>query len=226
MGTTLLVATFLALTESSNCDLPSKSPQNHEDVGTKHDDLAESADQPALGLDGQLLDALKITWHYDPNDPHLIQPSDPMSGIQAIAAKKLNKYGSSCHCFIKPCNAKASAKCKQPTINESHGDAIDSDTEDKTFVITVSSNNNCNNNLSDLASDDIEIGNNKNQKCCALKPKVMKMTATSTTHLKKKARKTSGTKIKVIDGEDSPYIRHSTGNAAGRSVMISPSSSF
>jgi hypothetical protein len=41
----------------------------------------ESADQPALGPDGQLLDASKITWHHDPDDPHPIQPT---SGVQGV----------------------------------------------------------------------------------------------------------------------------------------------
>jgi hypothetical protein len=34
---------------------------------------AESADQPAVGPDGQLLDASKIAWYNDPDDPHPIQ---------------------------------------------------------------------------------------------------------------------------------------------------------
>ena len=34
---------------------------------------ADSADQPALGPDGQLLDASKITWYNDPDDSHPIQ---------------------------------------------------------------------------------------------------------------------------------------------------------
>ena len=33
------------------------------------------ADQPALGLDSQLLDALKIIWYNDPDDDHPIQPA-------------------------------------------------------------------------------------------------------------------------------------------------------
>jgi hypothetical protein len=33
------------------------------------------ADQPALGLDGQLLDASKIIWYNDPDDDHPIQPA-------------------------------------------------------------------------------------------------------------------------------------------------------
>jgi len=36
---------------------------------------AASADQPALGPDGQLLDASSITWYNDPDDPHPIQPT-------------------------------------------------------------------------------------------------------------------------------------------------------
>lgn len=35
----------------------------------------ESADQPALGPDGQLLDASKIAWYNDPDDSHPIQPT-------------------------------------------------------------------------------------------------------------------------------------------------------
>ena len=34
---------------------------------------AESVDQPALGPDGQLLDASKIVWYNDPDDPQPIQ---------------------------------------------------------------------------------------------------------------------------------------------------------
>lgn len=80
---------------------------------TKHGDLvehhimtqAESADQPARGPDGQLLDASKITWYNDPDDAHPIQstsrvqkvgqrsrPIRAAAGIQlaeAIAAEKL-----------------------------------------------------------------------------------------------------------------------------------------
>jgi hypothetical protein len=33
-----------------------------------------SADRPALGPDGQLLDASKIVWFNDPDDPHPMQP--------------------------------------------------------------------------------------------------------------------------------------------------------
>src|SRR5712672_2663174 len=40
---------------------------------------AELADQPARGPDGQLLDALKITWYNNPDDPHPIQLA---SGVQ------------------------------------------------------------------------------------------------------------------------------------------------
>jgi hypothetical protein len=40
----------------------------------------ESADQPALGPDGQLLDASKISWYNDPDDPHPIQPGSEVQG--------------------------------------------------------------------------------------------------------------------------------------------------
>ena len=159
---------------------------------------AES-DQPALGPDGQLLDASKIAWYNDPDDPHPIQPISITSEVQegealnfitisqrliflsgghgqrscpirasagtrlaeVIAAEKLDKYGSSCRHFILPCDAKASAKRKQPTADESRGGEaiqVDTDTEDKTFAISVSEGG-CNNNSLDSDSDEIEIGN-------------------------------------------------------------------
>jgi hypothetical protein len=43
---------------------------------------AESADQAALGPDGQLLDASKITWYNDPDDSHPIQPVSTSSKVQ------------------------------------------------------------------------------------------------------------------------------------------------
>jgi hypothetical protein len=35
--------------------------------------MTNQADQPALGSDGQLLDASKIEWFHDPDDPQPIQ---------------------------------------------------------------------------------------------------------------------------------------------------------
>jgi hypothetical protein len=40
---------------------------------------AELADQPALGPDGQLLDASKIIWYNDPDDSNPIQPTPSTS---------------------------------------------------------------------------------------------------------------------------------------------------
>jgi hypothetical protein len=83
---------------------------------------------------------------------------------EAIAAEKLDEYGSSCRHFILPCNAKTPVKRKRPTTDESHGvgggDAIqvDNDTEDKTFAISVSEGG-CDDNSSDSDSDGIEIRN-------------------------------------------------------------------
>jgi hypothetical protein len=83
---------------------------------------------------------------------------------EAIAAEKLDEYGSSCHRFILPHNAKTPAKCKRPTTDESHGigggDAIqvDTDTGDKTFAISVSEGG-CDDDSPDSDSDGIEIGN-------------------------------------------------------------------
>jgi len=57
----------------------------------------------------------------------------------------------------------------------------------------------------------------KNQKHRMLKPKT-KMTTAAAAPPRKKARITSGTNVKVVEGEDSPH--------AGQSMTISPSSSF
>jgi hypothetical protein len=38
------------------------------------------ADQPALGPDGQLLDATEIEWFNDPDDARPIQPTSSMQG--------------------------------------------------------------------------------------------------------------------------------------------------
>ncbi len=77
---------------------------------------------------------------------------------EVIAAKKLDKNGLSCHCFILPCNAKASAKCKQSTTNESCHNAINTNIKDKTFVISVFKSESDDNSL-DSDSDNIKIRN-------------------------------------------------------------------
>ena len=133
---------------------------------------AESADQPALGPDGQLRDASELTWHHDPADPNPIQPTSSSCGqrsrpiratagirlAEAIAAEKLDEFGSSCRRFIPARDAKASAKCKRPTTTQPCGDAIDTDTEDETFAISVSEGEHDGDSL-DSGSDDIGIGN-------------------------------------------------------------------
>ena len=60
----------------------------------------------------------------------------------------------------------------------------------------------------------------KNRKRHMLKPKTMKTIAAAAPP-RKKARITSGMEV-----EDSPHTRHSGGDAALRSVSISPGSSF
>ena len=156
---------------------------------------AES-DQPALGPDGQLLDASKIAWYNDPDDSRLIQPTTSTSGEQegkvfklvpilqrliyfsgqlcqrfhptrttagtrladAIAAEKLDEYGSSCRCIIQPRDARASAKRRRPAADESRGGEAtqgDTDTEDKTFAISVSEGS------SGSDSDGLEVGNDE-----------------------------------------------------------------
>jgi hypothetical protein len=156
-----------------------------------------SADQPARGPDGQLLDASKIDWYNDPDDPHPIQPisrvqegehreafnhylivmtpffwsgradqrSRPVRSTagtrlaEAIAAEKLDEFGSSCRRFILPRDAKAPAKRKRPTTDASRSDVIqvDSDPEDQTFAVSVSEGGN-NDDSSDSDGED-EIAN-------------------------------------------------------------------
>jgi hypothetical protein len=65
---------------------------------------------------------------------------------EAIAAEKLDEYGSSCRRFIRPRDAKSSAKRKRPITDggdELLGGAagaiqVDSDAEDKSYTISVS----------------------------------------------------------------------------------------
>jgi len=163
---------------------------------------ADPANQPALGSDGQLLNASELSWYNDPDDPNPIQPKSISSRVEegegdnlslfsrrliflpaqvgqrsrpirtsagtrlaeAIAAEKLDEYGSSTRRFVLPRDAKTSTKRKRLNTDKSHGvggsDAIevDTDREDKTFAISVSEGG-CDDNSSDSNSDGIEIGN-------------------------------------------------------------------
>ena len=83
------------------------------------------------------------------------------AGIQlaeAITAEKLNEYDLSCCWFVIPHDVKASAKRKWPTTDESHSDAVDTNTEDKTFAVTVSDGGS-NGDSSDLDSNNVIIRN-------------------------------------------------------------------
>ena|SRR5712671_6250365 len=160
---------------------------------------AELADQPALGPDGQLLDASKIVWYNDPDDPHPIQSASTPSKVpvqegnvlvklycvwqqlihlsgqvgqrsrptcatagtrlaEAITTEKLDENGQSCCRFILRHDAKASAKHKRPTTNDSCGDAINTDMEDETFAVPVSEGGSDGNSL-DSDVNEIEVGN-------------------------------------------------------------------
>jgi len=79
---------------------------------------------------------------------------------EAIAAEKLDEYGSSCRRFTLPRDAKAPAKRKRPTTDVSPSDAIqvESDPEDQDFVIPVSEGGS-NDDSSHLDSNDVEIAN-------------------------------------------------------------------
>ncbi len=78
---------------------------------------------------------------------------------KALAAEKLDEYGASCQRFIRPRDAKVPAKRKRPTTNESHGNVINTDTEDQTFVAIPVSDGKGDDDSVDSESDDIEIGN-------------------------------------------------------------------
>ena len=74
---------------------------------------AELTDQPAWGPDGQLLDASRITWYNDPDDPHPIQsvsgPSGEQEGnvlmaclhwqIHSCQVKSVNAHANPYHCW-------------------------------------------------------------------------------------------------------------------------------
>jgi len=77
---------------------------------------------------------------------------------EAITTEKLDENGQSCRRFILCHDAKASAKHKRPTTNDSCGDAIDTDTEDETFAVPVSEGGSDGNSL-DSDIDEIEVGN-------------------------------------------------------------------
>jgi hypothetical protein len=82
--------------------------------------------QPALGPDGQLLDASKIDWYNDPDDAHPIQPTHPVRTTQsmrlaeAIAEEKLNEYGDLTqpprHCPTKSRNLHRVSKRKRMPV--------------------------------------------------------------------------------------------------------------
>ena len=66
---------------------------------------AELADQPAWGPDGQLLDASKITWYNDPDDPHPIQS---VSGVQEGNVLIASLHLATIHsCQVESVNAHA-----------------------------------------------------------------------------------------------------------------------
>jgi hypothetical protein len=79
---------------------------------------------------------------------------------EAIAAEKLDEYGSSCRRFIRPRDAKSSAKRKRPITDESLGGAIgDSDAEDKSYAISVSDG--ADDDSLESEEDNIEVRNDE-----------------------------------------------------------------
>ena len=76
--------------------------------GTKTMTQAESADQLALGPDGQLLEASKLVWFNNPDDSHPIQPVPSMHEGEYLTLSQFGGDLSSCDSFqIKLVNAHA-----------------------------------------------------------------------------------------------------------------------
>ncbi|KAI0282623.1 hypothetical protein BC826DRAFT_974203 [Russula brevipes] len=112
------------------------------------------ADQPALGQDGQLLDATEIEWYHDPDDAWPIPPSSHLQEGQcsrpawattggrlaaALAAEKLDEYGNPVMSFrrrvTQPLKPRAITKRKRATVDDAETDVedenfVDSSTED------------------------------------------------------------------------------------------------
>lgn len=201
-------------------------------------------DQPALGLDGQLLDASKIIWYNDPDDDHPIQPAQHGHSTRssarvttgsarlaaAIAAEKLDEFGNLLQPHRRanagqPCTSRAAPKRKRTITDDSGTDADDdnftasstddaSDNDGDTDIMDIS-----NEEIADmLPSKTIPEVNRDNGKkpTRALKPKV-KVTAAAPP--KKKARARS---VEVEEIEDKDSAR----NVAARNNGISPASSF
>jgi len=88
---------------------------------------------------------------------HRIRPLRSTAGArlaEAIAAEKLDEFGSSCRRFITPRDPKTPAKRKRPPTDVLCADTVDTDVDDGTFVIAVTEGE------SDSSSNSgVEIGN-------------------------------------------------------------------
>ena len=73
------------------------------------------ADQPALGPDGQLLDATKIVWYNDPDDAQPIQPTVPTSSMEG-AVFLLITLGTTNSVFFQ---VNAHAQSAPPLVHDS-----------------------------------------------------------------------------------------------------------
>ncbi|KAF8804686.1 hypothetical protein BYT27DRAFT_7259161 [Phlegmacium glaucopus] len=131
-----------------------------------------TAYQPAIGLDGQLLDTSKIEWYNDPDDAHPIQPTSNLSlqqgqctcpmrttqGTQlaaAIAAEKLDEFGNNAQPSRRqPRKSQTVAKRKQIVTDSDAGTDADnnnfaaSSTEDGSDGDTASANSRISHSLS------------------------------------------------------------------------------
>ncbi|KAH9160626.1 hypothetical protein EDB89DRAFT_871052 [Lactarius sanguifluus] len=205
-------------------------------------------DQPALGPDGQLLDASKMKWYNDPDDAQPIEPTPSAASTpgdqrrpvrtttggtrlaEAIAAEKLDEFGNPVQSSrrrttgIRSPNHRASAKRKRTTAD--NATTVDTDTEDKTFIGPVTSGGS--DDGSD--SDDVDIGNKEiaDMLPSMTVPEVKsrkghalkpKRKANTTAAPAKKAR-TCSVRAEQVEDEDSLY------STATRNATISPMSSF
>jgi hypothetical protein len=168
---------------------------------------------------------------------------------EAIAAEKLDEYGDSCRRFIQPRGAKTSAKRKRLATDVSLGDAadaIDTDTEDKTFAMSVSEGG-CDDDSSDSGSDDVQIGNEEvsiisfdpsSFKLIHYKSKIANMLPSKTIpDVKNRKRHALKPKNKKLSAAAAPPRKKARtmsdteveiigGNAAMRRTTVSPASSF
>ena len=72
-----------------------------EPPSSPHYYYSTMTDQPAIGPDGQLLDASKMEWHHDPDDARPIEPT-PSAAKSAAASSAASAPGGAVAAAFKP----------------------------------------------------------------------------------------------------------------------------